>query len=887
MVIKRRLYLIIPPVLTVLLLLMVYIIKGVYPFGSSNIAYYDMNQSFIPCYARAYEVFHGNDSLVFDWLEGAGMDMTSTFPTFVLNPLNCFFWFLKPEYVLDFMAVFLLIKLVMISLSISFYLKKYYDLPLGLHAVLSLMYTFSGYIIQFYTNIWWLDTVALLPLIVLSIKRMMEKEKCDLYTVLILFELLTCQYMSIMVLIFVLLYSFGMIYTERDIIKRRKFTARIGVSTVLALAVSGVLLLPVVLKWTESSRSEISGGIGVAVFGLSISSFQHQKLFMIFNTELAVALFIILIISFVLKKEKISRETLFKLYIFFIMLMPVLNEGINLLWHMGSYVHFPFRCAFMLTFAGIDLIAFEFEKSDDKSRIELKSRRKSLAVYVLTFCAVAISLTVSINLYLSFLEYGVFGRMVSYQGLPLIILLNLAAYFLVLCFFNKKMRERLFCTLTVINIVVASVCFIAPFDYSKLDDFSYYVMRDRFISDATDIRNNDVMDNDGVSRIKTLYPCLSRNYPMILGIPSLNQWLNESTVSYFDELKALGYDYDYTSSLDSGGTYFSDAVLNNKKVIAYGNVYVPENAYTKYTSVDDYTIYDMNYTLPFGMLVDEGILDTNCEKISESEHQINLADAFSDDNTRIFSILDSAEAELISADKENKKYVFRYKFNVDSSSLLYACTKSAYNIKVNDLEIKFPYFDETNNTQNKRTGKNTLNLIAGLDKEEDVKIDITLPSDNIEKLQLVMLNLDAMAKLSEKYESSSVSYYIVGKNRLDMTADVDGNNYLFLPLEYIDGWHAKVNGNDAEIVPVMNGAFMAVKLPDGHCEINMTFMPPTIIKGAVITLIGLAAVAVLFIMKKRNKDIVEIPWFAKTASVIFNIAAVAVLVVIYVLPVFI
>ena len=144
-----------------------------------------------------------------------------------------------------------------------------------------------------------------------------------------------------------------------------------------------------------------------------------------------------------------------------------------------------------------------------------------------------------------------------------------------------------------------------------------------------------------------------------------------------------------------------------------------------------------------------------------------------------------------------------------------------------------------------------------------------------------------MAKLSEKYKKSSVKSYEVGDNKLDMTADVEnGNNYLFLPLEYLEGWHAKVNGNDAEIIPVMNGAFMAVRLPEGHCEIKMRFMPVTIIKGGVVTLIALAVSLVMFIMKKRGKDIAEIPWIAKTASVVFTFVSVSVLVVMYVLPVF-
>lgn len=883
----NNLYLLIPVTVTILLTLMVYIVKGVYPFGNSNIGYYDMNQTYIACYGRAYEVLSGKDSIVFDWFEGAGMDMCGTFQGSIISPFSWPFLFIKMDYVLDYMAWSLMLKLLWVSLCISWYIKKIYDLPLGLHVVLSVMYTFSGYTLQFYTNIGWLDTVAILPVLVLFIRSMHHKKHVFPYGALLTFELMTNQYLSFMVLVFILLYSLGLAYTETDINQRRAFIARLGFTTFISLAVSSVMLIPGVLKWTKLSRTSGTDFDIFTVYGFSISEFQHQKLFMLFNTELAVALFGILIISCVLKKRKLSRETIFKLYIFFIMLMPVLNEGTNLLWHMGSYVHFPFRCAFMLTFTGIDLIAYVWNKCSGNPIFQLKAKIKQIVIGVIVAMIAVANIVIGVNLYITFFEYGIIGRTVSYYGLPELLILNVIFYVLLMCFFNKKIRERVFCIVTMIHLTVASVCFIAPVDYSRQDDYSYYVMRDKFIHDSLDIRNNAHLDNDYVSRIKTLYPCLSRNYAMILGIPSITQFMSESVATFFNEVGALGYDNNYTTNLDSGGTYFSDAILNDKKVITYGDVYVPENAYTKYTSVGEYTIYDMNYTLPFGILADEKILDTNSEKLTAAEHQVQVAEAFSDDDTQVFNILDSSDAELISSDKENNKYIFRYDLHATSSSLLYICTRSAYNVSVNDREVTFPYFDETENMRNIRAAKNAFNLIAGFARDEDAKIDITLPSDNIEKLQLVVLDLDAMARLSEKYEKSSVSSYKVDDNRLNMTADVDGNNYLFLPLEYLDGWHAKVNGEKAEIIPVMNGAFMAVKLPDGHCEINMTFMPPTIIKGTFVTLIGLAAAAVLFIMKKRGKDIAEIPWVAKTASVCFNFVAVAALVVMYILPVFI
>ena len=61
-------------------------------------------------------------------------------------------------------------------------------------------------------------------------------------------------------------------------------------------------------------------------------------------------------------------------------------------------------------------------------------------------------------------------------------------------------------------------------------------------------------------------------------------------------------------------------------------------------------------------------------------------------------------------------------------------------------------------------------------------------------------------------------------------------------------------------------------------------MNPYIRKGAVISLIGLAAAAVVLILKKKGKDIAEIPAVAGTAYVLLNVAAIGMLLFMYVIP---
>ena len=74
-------------------LFIIYFLKGIYPFGSRSIAYYDMPQSFVPLYYRTYDVLHGEKSLFWDWYSGLGVSVVDALGSFILSPFNLFFFF--------------------------------------------------------------------------------------------------------------------------------------------------------------------------------------------------------------------------------------------------------------------------------------------------------------------------------------------------------------------------------------------------------------------------------------------------------------------------------------------------------------------------------------------------------------------------------------------------------------------------------------------------------------------------------------------------------------------------------------------------------------------------------------------------------------------------
>lgn len=895
---KKHSRLILPPVLTIVVVLITYIIKGVYPFGSSNVAYYDMSQAYVSLYARNYEIAHGEDSILFEWLTGAGTDMTSTTQEYTLHPLNWAFFFVKPDKVLDFLGLFLAVKIVLMSLTIAIFLKKMYKLPLPMHLTLCMIYVFSGYLLEFYTNTIFLDSMILFPLLMLALISMFRKGRVLPYTLLLAFQLFTQPYMGILTLIFVLFYSFGLMLTNEDKGERRVFAARVGVFTFLAMGIAAVSFFSAAIKWTTLTRVSNYGGFDLMeLLRTGTSSFMDQKIFVLFNTELAVALFLLIFVKTAAKRKKLDREQVFHIYVFLIMLLPVLNEGVLLIWHLGSYVHFPYRNGYMYSFAAIELIAGSWERYDELPAVRTDKKKGYIAAAA-AVCLFCWSFFKLIKMDLSFVKYGIHQNNGDFSNLGSVLYTNIAVFIIMLLFLPKKLKERLILVMTSLQLLVSSVCFIAPLGYSKASMYMYYTTGDKHFKDSAMLRNEAGLENDYISRVKTLYPALGKNYSLTVGVPSITQWMSECPNGYFNEIKNLGYANEFTSNMDCGGTALSDALMNDKKLVVYKDPYVPEELYSSPVQAGDFTIYDMNYTFPLGILCGEEILDTNDAEgrpvpdekdtaspnraaVPPAEHQAMLAKALSGEEGLIW-LADTSEARVSVPEEDGSRHLFTYDLTLEGESAIYVDTSIGTEISVNGQRVYRPYYDELENN-NIEPMVSSLTL-AGCYGAGEVTVEINSISDRPDTARVMVLDLGKLGELCEHFKGSAASSFKVSKDRLDLTAEVEGNNYMFIPLEYLDGWTAEVNGKSAKIYPVLNGGFMAVELPEGHCEITMRYMPPTVKLGGAVSAASALMMAVIVILKKRGHDIAGTRAVSAAAYLCFSLAALGGLFAVCLLP---
>ena len=108
MIKKYKEYLI-APFITVLIVLIIYLIKGIYPFGNMTIASGDLGQSSIPMYYYLYDVCSGVKSIFFNYDLGMGSNMYGGFIlSGFFNP-SCYIILLNSRDNIPYMTSYILL----------------------------------------------------------------------------------------------------------------------------------------------------------------------------------------------------------------------------------------------------------------------------------------------------------------------------------------------------------------------------------------------------------------------------------------------------------------------------------------------------------------------------------------------------------------------------------------------------------------------------------------------------------------------------------------------------------------------------------------------------------------------------------------------------------
>ena len=268
---------------TLALLAVVYALRGVWPFGTDNVAYVDTAQFYVPGYYRTWDVLHGLASMQHTWYAGLAEGVSASWKT-VLSPSNWVFLLVSRDHILEGLSLYLAAKLVIISLGAALAVSlRFPDMARLRRVLLVLAYTFSGFSLQYYANFSWMGTAAAFPLLLYALERLLRTGGYVPYIVCYVYFLYLGVYYAYMATLYILLFSLGymLFLLPRDQRGDRAF--RLGLATAAAFGIGASFFISNSSGMVTSSRfeSNMDSGLMTGMTTWNIPNIRHTVLMLL------------------------------------------------------------------------------------------------------------------------------------------------------------------------------------------------------------------------------------------------------------------------------------------------------------------------------------------------------------------------------------------------------------------------------------------------------------------------------------------------------------------------------------------------------------------------------------------------------------------------------
>ena len=243
--------------------LMVMIVKGLCPFGDSAMLYSDAYHQYYPFFLAFRRAIHSGESLLYSWDVGLGMDYLGLIAYYLASPLNLLSVILPESWMLPYFSLLVPLKLGLASMFFALFLKKVFDTEdIGL-ALFGSFYGLCAWALAYLWNIMWLDTFALLPLVVLGMVSLLTKRKFLLYTLTLFLSIWANYYVGFFTCVFLLLIFFCYEFCRWG--GWKKFFIDLGLMALfsaIAIGMTALLELPALaaLQTTQSSVNTFPEG---------------------------------------------------------------------------------------------------------------------------------------------------------------------------------------------------------------------------------------------------------------------------------------------------------------------------------------------------------------------------------------------------------------------------------------------------------------------------------------------------------------------------------------------------------------------------------------------------------------------------------------------------
>ena len=175
------LILLMPALLTLVVVLVLFCMKKYAPFGNNSLAWMDGSIQYLDIYSYFKDLIAGKNGLSYSFSKTLGGCMIAIFTYYLTSPFSLLALFFSKENLHSFFDITLMLKFMLAATTCNIFLMKRFEEEINkrykriLIALLSFGYGLCQFNVAQCCNIMWIDGAYMLPLVLLSVFRVVRK----------------------------------------------------------------------------------------------------------------------------------------------------------------------------------------------------------------------------------------------------------------------------------------------------------------------------------------------------------------------------------------------------------------------------------------------------------------------------------------------------------------------------------------------------------------------------------------------------------------------------------------------------------------------------------------------------------------------------------------
>ena len=838
--------------LPVILMLLAFLVMGIYPAGENQIAVIDMYHQYVPFLGELQSKLQSGGSLFYTWNGAGGSNFWNLLAYYGASPLNLILVLFPKKFLMEGVTLILLLKIGLAGSMMAVYLraivwekdKRSADISLVGFATL---YALCSYVMAYYWCIMWMDAVALLPLCILGLHKILDGRSGVFYTVCLALVVFINYYMAIMVCIFILFY-----YPVLYFIKVQgesaghffKTTGRAVGYSLLGVLMSAVMLLPTWMSMQSTyyisadmpEKTELYNDL-LDILNQMLPNAELTYREGLPNLYCGMFVVILLVFYWISRTIPLREKLLNGAFLVFLIFSLNINK-LDFIWHGFHFPNqLPYRYTFMICFLLIAMAYQVFQRVDEIRVNHLWILLAAGGGYYLLAQKILTEHIKDLDLFV-------------YSGLAW-----LALYVAILLLYKKgRLPKNLLLILTVILLT----CEMASNTCTSIDQVGT-TQRSNYYANETDIaklvkKTEGTDDRFGRTEMNDNYILNCPAMYHYKGISQFSSSLNANATALMEHIGVEGapdknrFNYNQTDPV-------TNAMLNIRYLIGK-NLPIDDSDFKQIAKSGNSRLYESIYPLSIGYMTADTIRTWNYEQ----ENPFMVLDDYvravtQNKYTSVFTEIEpvdvsAANIELSSTGDGMWDSTLKNETKKSKTILTYQAQQTGKQY----LFIEADDADAITVSQEKKDDKieirNDCGSIVNLgEMDSGTKFTVTIEYKE-GKGGSVVSHVCTMyeAVWQDAYKMLSASMLDVtdyGDSCLKGNINVQEDGVFVTSVPYEAGWKLKVDGHTREINELIGGAWISTSLSAGEHQIELSFRPPGLIAGILITLasIGLLIAA--------------------------------------------